>query len=219
MTPTPPSNAEAMETIQGEKAGLRRRMRRAREDMGQAERERAAAAILRNLLALPAFREARGVHCYLSLPGEVDTAGIFAACAELGKETWVPFLDRSPLQPRGRLGWAPWRPGDPLVTGELGVPEPLAEVRETGPPPETIDLVLAPGLAFDRQGGRLGYGKGYYDEFLARLLRREKSRGGPILAGLAFALQIAAFVPMTARDISMNWIVHESGWVEIPRIS
>ncbi len=219
MIPSPPPKAEAMETIQGEKAGLRRRMRHARESMGQAERERASAAILRNLLACPAFQEARGVHCYLSLLGEVDTAGIFAACAELGKKTWIPFVDRSPHPARSRLGWAPWRPGDPLVTGELGVPEPLPEVRETGPPPETIDLVLAPGLAFDRRGGRLGYGKGYYDDFLARLLRREKSRGRPLLAGLAFALQIAAFVPMTARDIPMNWIVHESGWVEIPRIS
>ncbi len=217
MIPSP--NAGVLETVQEVKAALRRRMRRAREGMGQAERERAAAAILRNLLALPAFQEARGVHCYLSLPGEVDTAGIFAACVELGKETWVPFVDRSSLQLRGELGWAPWRPGDPLVTGALGVPEPVPEVRETGPPPGNIDLVLAPGLAFDRQGGRLGYGKGYYDEFLTRLLRREKPRGGPLLAGLAFALQIAAAVPMTARDIPMNYIVHESGWVEIPPIS
>ena len=220
MPPTPPSapKASAMETVQEEKAALRRRMRQARDDMGEAEREHAAAAILRNLLSLPIFQQARGVHCYLSLPGEVDTAGIFAACVEQGKETYIPFVDRSSPSTQ-RLGWARWQPGDPLVTGPLGVAEPVPAARETGTPPGNIDLVLAPGLAFDRRGGRLGYGKGYYDEFLARLLDRTDTGKKPVLAGLAYALQIAASIPISTRDIPMNWIVHESGWMEIPPIS
>jgi 5-formyltetrahydrofolate cyclo-ligase len=98
-----------------------------------------------------------------------------------------------------------------LVRGRYGVLEPAAErparsIRATG-------LVLAPGIAFDLRGGRLGRGAGYYDRALAPIGKR---RDGPRFVGVAFDLQIVDRVPMQRHDVFMDAVVTESGlrWIQ-----
>ena len=83
-TPRQPSPLRAA------KRALREAVVARREAMGEPARQAASRRIVERVLDLPEFRAARGVHCFLSLPGEVDTAGIFAACAAAGKASYVP---------------------------------------------------------------------------------------------------------------------------------
>jgi 5-formyltetrahydrofolate cyclo-ligase len=72
-------------------------------------------------------------------------------------------------------------------------------------PPEQIDCVFVPGLAFDRHGGRLGFGGGYYDRFLCHI--------SPLasVCGLAFGIQVVPCVPQMPHDIRMHVLVTEQG--------
>ncbi|MDH4248280.1 MAG: 5-formyltetrahydrofolate cyclo-ligase, partial [Deltaproteobacteria bacterium] len=145
-------------TLAEHKRALRRQMMAEREALTPQERQAANAALRTQLEALPVFRKARTLHGFLSLPGEVDTAPILAERARSGVAIVVPIQ-----QPEtGTLGWSLWTPQEPLAPGPFGVPEPPPGTRRTVAL-ETVDLVLVPGVAFDRQGNRLGYGKGYYD--------------------------------------------------------
>lgn len=98
-----------------------------------------------------------------------------------------------------------WRPGDRLVAGPFGTREPAADAPETIP-----TLVLTPLLAFDRTGGRLGYGGGFYDRTLAGL-RRDAS---PLAVGVAYDAQEIDRAPMGDADQRLDWVVTESGIIQ-----
>jgi 5-formyltetrahydrofolate cyclo-ligase len=112
----------------------------------------------------------------------------------------------------------PWRAGERLELfaidgpGDLAVAsfqllEPSADVRaDPGRrvAPADVDLFIVPGVAFDRHGGRLGYGRGYYDRLLAL------ARTGAGVFGLAFEAQLVERVPAAAHDIPMNAVITEA---------
>jgi len=85
---------------------------------------------------------------------------------------------------------------------EMGIPEPEPEGEPV--PPEEFDFVLVPGVAFDRHGGRVGYGMGCYDRVLERL------REGVPMVGVGYDFQIYEEVPMEAHDVPLSAIVSES---------
>jgi 5-formyltetrahydrofolate cyclo-ligase len=210
----PPDSAGRSPILREAKRALREAVVARREAMGEPARVEASRRIAEHVLALPEFRSARGVHCFISLPGEVDTAPIFAACAAAGKDTYVPFQIRA----ERRLGCARWRQGEPLETGPFGVKEPLPARRE---PVDlgAIDLVLVPGAAFDRRGNRLGYGMGYYDGFLRSLAQRYGAAGWaapgliarPRSVALAFAVQVVDAVPTEPWDVRIPALLTEDG--------
>jgi len=212
------SSAGCPISLRETKRALRKEVLARREALGGSARRSASRRIAEQVLALPEFRSARGVHCFISLPGEVDTAAIFAACADAGKDTYVPYQ----IQAERRLGCARWRQGEPLVTGPFGVREPLPERWE---PVDlgAIDLVLVPGAAFDRRGNRLGYGMGYYDGFLRGLAERHGAAGwaAPGLIGrprsvaLAFAVQVVDAVPTEPWDVRIPSLLTESGVLSV----
>jgi 5-formyltetrahydrofolate cyclo-ligase len=120
-----------------------------------------------------------------------------ARLAGRGHPLALPRLDGS-----GRpLRFLAWRAGDVLDAGAFGLMEPQPAQPELLP-----DLVLVPLLAFDRQGGRLGYGKGYYDRTLAKLRAGPRP---PVAIGLAFADQEVADVPTGPHDVALDAVVTE----------
>lgn len=195
--------------LRREKADLRSRVRKLRAALSEEERAARSEAITAHLLALPAYHSATRIHCFISLPDEVDTTGIFAACLKAGKQTFVPVVDPA----RDALVSIRWRLGDPLIAGPFNVPIPPPTHR-ISISPEDIDLVLLPGLAFDDQGNRLGYGKGYYDRLLGELAEAGRRRGRPIppALGLAFHCQKVASVPTGEHDVACSGIITEKGW-------
>lgn len=145
--------------VKKEKAALRRELLARRDALpGRAEKSR---AIQSRVLALPEYRRARRVLLYLSKGSEVDTWPLLDCALAQGKEVYAPRC----LERPGRWPLPCFLPGG-LAGGGV---RPAGAHPGRCPPLERGqgDLCLVPGLAFDREGYRLGYGKGYYDCFLA----------------------------------------------------
>jgi 5-formyltetrahydrofolate cyclo-ligase len=106
----------------------------------------------------------------------------------------------------GRLQFLPLEPGDPMRPNRYGIDEPAAGRAPW--PLWTLDLILMPLVAVDRQGNRLGMGGGYYDRSLAAL-----SRGGrrPLLIGLAHQCQCTATLPDAHWDVPLDGVITEAG--------
>ncbi len=170
-----------------------RRLQQQREE----QRHRRSQAIWRQVQRLKAFREAKTVCCYVALPYEVQTWRMIEQMLARGKRVVVPLA-----QPRTkRLRLSEVRdPARDLARGAFGVWEPVrpalrpVAVRD-------LDLVLVPGLAFDRRGHRLGHGHGYFDRFLARVPKATST------VGLAYRFQLLDRLPAATHDRAVQTIL------------
>ena len=183
---------EGATDLRAVKAALRDRMRAVRSAIPEAEQARRSEAVARSLLAVPEASAARRVFTFLSFGSELSTAPAIAAFRERGVRVAVPVLDED------RMEAVDLPPGAALVPTPYGAMEPAERV---GVPAEEIDLVVAPGLAFDRAGRRLGYGGGYFDAFLPRLRR------GCAVVGICFAEQLVDQVPAGPHDRGVDLVV------------
>lgn len=180
------------------KAEIRRAMLAARRGLPGPEREERARTIARRLGELPAWRDAGIVHVYIgAVDGEVETREIVREGLERGMRVLCPRVRWSP---RG-LDTFEIRSLDDLEEGERGLAEPAPDRARRVAPGTPIDLVVVPGIAFDREGRRIGYGAGFYDRFLAET-------DAPRVA-LAYSLQVIDAVPAEPHDEPVDWIVTE----------
>jgi 5-formyltetrahydrofolate cyclo-ligase len=183
----------------GPKTALREQMRVIRGAIPPNERARRASLVEERLLGLEEFRVAHMVLLFYSFGSEVATRGIARHILAKGKRLLFPYLT-----PRG-MEAAEVRPGDPLVQSGYGPREPS---RRHPLDPDEVDLVVTPGLAFDRRGFRLGYGGGHYDRYLSRL------RPETIRIGLAYGDQLIDHVPDEPSDQKVHLVVTESEVVD-----
>jgi len=165
------------------------------------EKDRLSRVIGRRLVELAEYRCARTVMFYVHVRNEVRTQHLLPEVWTEGKRMVVPYCVK------GRIRLFELRSLDELAPGTLGVLEPRRELRDL---PERkadvadVDLVVVPGLAFDRCGGRIGYGKGYYDKLL------EHARPETALIALAFECQLVDRIPNHEHDVPMHKIVTEA---------
>ena len=185
--------------IADRKRALRRELRARRQAMAPELRAAASReAAWHALRGLP-WRARRRVALFWPLADEIDTLPLLNALHWLGAE---PLLPR--MEGRGRpLVFHRWTPEVALVEGPFRVLEPPAELPAVLP-----DLVLAPLLAFDAAGHRLGYGAGFYDMTFAAIAAVGVT---PLRAGFCFAGQEVADVPADATDVPLHWVVTEAG--------
>jgi 5-formyltetrahydrofolate cyclo-ligase len=181
------------------KDALRKQIYALRDRLTAAEIARKSKAVAGQLEKLPFYREAGTIMFFLSFRSEVDTLGMVRDNLERGSRVLVPktLPEERSLVPSQLLDLE----GD-LAPGYYDIPEPRQEALRPVAP-EEIDLLIVPGVAFDLQGNRLGYGGGYYDRFFERL------RPGVPLVALTFELQLVSRVPVEEWDRSMDWIVTE----------
>lgn len=159
------------------------------------DRRRKSEAIRRKLFRLAVFRKAKTVLCYVSLSYEVETRLLMKQMLETGKRVVVPLvhgrtLRLSEVRDLGR----------DLAPGAFGVWEPTPKASRPVRP-EELDLVLVPGVAFDRSGHRLGHGQGYFDRFLTRLPRTTPT------VGLCFAFQLLDRLPVSSHDQTVQTVL------------
>ncbi len=181
------------------KAALRARMIAARDAWAPEVRAAAGDAIRERLLALPEWAGAGTLFLYVSFRAEIDTRGLLAAAFAAGRRVLVPRVERA----RREIEAYETLSLDDLVPGQWGILEPGPEARPADP--AEIDLVVAPGLAFDAHGGRLGYGAGYYDRYLRR------TRPDCTRAGIAYEAQMVPEVPCGPDDERMHLVITEAG--------
>ena len=176
---------------------MRSEIRRDLDGMAPGRALAAGIAIDALLRVSQAWLEASEVAVFASLGGEVDTGPLIRSAAKAGKIVLLPRTLGV-----GQLEFAAIDESEALVPGPFGIREPLASCPVR--PLSGADLMLVPGLAFDRHGGRLGRGAGYYDRALAGA-----GRARPLCLGIGFALQLVERVPMTPLDARMDGVVTE----------
>ncbi|MDS1029199.1 5-formyltetrahydrofolate cyclo-ligase [Bacillota bacterium LX-D] len=155
--------------------------------------------IINKVIALEEYQKAKTIMLYLAFRNEVDTTLLIKHAMTEGKKVVIPVSDMQniALIPTELRNY----PGD-LEEGAYGILEPKKEAFHFVDPQE-IDLLIVPGVAFDGQGYRLGYGAGYYDRFIPQL------RTDTTILALAFELQIVQRVFPESHDKQMQFIVTE----------
>ena len=151
--------------------------------------------IYERIVSRSLFQAAQHVACYVSIQNEVDTHRLIKYALSVGKQVCVPVTQgRGVMDFQQIVSWGALKPT------RFGLLEPEYDVaRVIGP--EDLDLVIVPGVAFDRQGHRLGFGGGYYDRYLERC--------NATRLGLAYGFQVIDEVPVEANDAHMDWLVTE----------
>jgi 5-formyltetrahydrofolate cyclo-ligase len=179
------------------KAEARRKALDARDALPEAERERLAAAVRARALELPELAAAGTVMLFASFRSELDTAPIAEWVLRAGKTLCLPRI----LGPRRMAAFRVTDRATDLAPGTWSIPEPREGLPEV--PPQTIDLVFVPGSAFDEEGGRCGWGGGFYDTYLPL------TRPGTPRVALAFEAQLVPKIAGEAHDLPVTAIVTE----------
>ena len=172
----------------------------------QLNKDELSVAICEKFMTLPAYAAARTVMFYIDVRSEVRTRQALPAALASGKKIIVPWCNAA-----GELELFPLENMDELALGMYKILEPKAELRDLPArqvKPEEIDLVMVPGVAFDRRGARMGHGKGYYDKLL------QHARKDTPLVALAFECQLFPEIPTASHDIFMDKLITEAAVYE-----
>ena len=178
---------------------LRRELRAKRRALPPVIRIAAAESLATRLLSVP----------FAPLSGHV--AGYWAMDGEIALHAWQMRLPEGctyclpVLHEDGRLRFAPWRPGAPLVTNQHGIPEPDV-AGDALLRPEEMALIVLPLVGFDARGHRLGMGGGWYDRSFAF---RQSGKAPPWLVGAAFSLQQTDALASASWDVAMDAVCSE----------
>ena len=177
------------------KASLRQAALARRDAMPEDARIEASLTVADRCADLLPITPGMVVSGFLPIRSEIDIRPLMMLLADRGARLCVPAIVDGRLQFRHLVRGAPLEPQG------FGTYAPGAEAAVLDP-----ELMLVPLAVFDRQGGRIGYGRGYYDSAIAALTDKGTP---PILAGVAFAVQEAETVPMEPHDIRLPMIVTE----------
>ena len=197
-----------------DKAELRAHARSLRRAIPAEARAAKDDAIAQRVVSLPEIRAAKAVACYVSVRSEVATTRILRELLARGTLVAVPALVRAHGDPgtdepgAWRMQFArlqhPWG----LKTGALGIPEPVQPWEDVDG--DRLDAIVVPGVAFTRDGARLGNGGGYFDRYLAQ---HPKARR----IGIAFAEQVVERIPHEPHDAPLDVLVTDAETLRFPR--
>lgn len=176
---------------------LRKQMKRMRNDMDSSSMFSKSQAVLERIVVLNQYRNSEKIFTYVSSNNEVDTIMLIDYSLSIEKRVFVPkvigkemlfyeITDISELSP-----------------GYMGIFEPSTDGKE--PDCSKTGLICMPGLAFDRNKNRLGYGGGYFDRYLA-------GDNSLYKVALAYDFQILDYIPNTCNDIRPDMVITESEW-------
>lgn len=178
------------------KRALRARVVAARDGLTAKDRAVRSAAIAARFAALPEARAARTLLCFVTFGSEVDTAPIIDWALAQDKTVAAPRI----VAPGTMVAHRITNPAYDLKEGKYGILAPRADLPLMAP--EDFDLVLMPGSTFCADGGRVGYGGGFYDTYLAQAANARR-------IALAFELQLVDKLPCETHDLPAHVIVTE----------
>lgn len=189
-----------MSAVAGAKAALRSEVRARIAAMPEERRASDSAEVVRHIVADATWRAARSVLLFMPLPDEVRIRPLMDAAWAAGKSVALPASDAATgaYVARRVLSGADLRPG------RFGILEPREECPEV--PFSALDLVLVPGIAFDRAGNRLGRGRGFYDRMLAL-------SPDAVSCGVGFDGQVVARVPVEPHDVKLHRVWTPTGQI------
>lgn len=182
--------------VPNDKRALRTAFMEKRKEAAALHGETAGPAMAKLFLAHFSPKPGEAVAGYMPMRNEADPLPLLAALHEKGVATALPRIEAR----EGALGFYAWAPGDPLIEGPFGTKEPSIKAAHVVP-----GILIVPLLAFDSDGGRLGYGGGFYDRTLEELRLRHRV----MAVGLAFSAQQAENLPTEPHDAVLDAVVTE----------
>lgn len=194
--------SQSEDTHQIEKRELRRLLRARRRALPRWKQQHVARRLASIVTRQTCYRRSRTIAAYLSNDAEIDPIPLLDAAHAAGKCILLPRLREKHLE------FAVYRPGGSgLRRNRFNIPEPIGPAVSL----KRIDIVFMPLVGFDRQGGRLGMGGGFYDRTFSKAGKRNAD--GPRLIGLAYACQEVARLPHEEWDVRMTVVVTEQEWI------
>jgi 5-formyltetrahydrofolate cyclo-ligase len=203
-----------------DKKALRKEIRGKLKQLTRDEIKEQSDRVWQRLFSLSQYQQAKSVGLFLSMPtSEICTEQVCKHALAQGKAIYVPQVGQNFEQADMELVQVV---GDAPVDGEpfyfdwprnkWGIPEPPEGMPLTCAQPGEVDLIVVPGLAFDRKGNRLGQGKGYYDRFLLRMMAPDVKP--PLLVAVGLDCQLANHVPTESYDKQMDMLLLPSEGID-----
>jgi len=180
------------------KEEIRKKILSLRDSQTEEEMRTKSELIQKRVFNLPEFKKAKTILFYVSMRSEVRTEQMIKQALKQGKRIVVP---KSNVKER-KLILSELKDFDELESGTFNIPEPKKEFFRLVSP-EELDLIIVPGVVFDKDGDRIGYGMGFYDNFLSSLKKRI-----PVV-GLAYELQIVDDITVHDKDVTVDKVVTE----------
>ncbi len=191
--------------IFNKKKKLRKEILIKRKNIDIVEKEKMDTKILDEFYEKKYYREAKNIFIYISYDSEINTKGIINKALKDNKKIYVPRTEfKTRLMDAVEITSL-----DNLIKSEYGILEPAIE--EPHIDPNELDLIVVPGVAFDRNGGRMGYGAGYYDRYFKRISKDRIKKIAKL--ALAYDFQILEKIPMNEQDVPVNYIITEKEFI------
>lgn len=191
--------------IFNEKKVLRKEILTKRKNLDTAEKENMDKKILDRFFESKYYKEAKKIFIYISYDSEIDTIKIIDKAFKDGKKIYVP---RTEFESR-LMDAVEITSFDNLIKSSYGILEPSINTPYINP--NELDLIVVPGVAFDRKGGRMGYGAGFYDRYFKKINKDNIERITKL--ALAYDFQVLKEVPMSAQDVPVDYIITEKEFI------
>ena len=191
--------------IETMKQGIRQSIIAARQKLTVAEHDEYSQIISKRIMQLEAYANAETVLGYMSFGAEFATTHWLQQALQAGKQVLLPRVNSTSKQ------LELYKVNDlvsDVAAGLWSIPEPLPDRCTKVEDLTQVDFILLPGVAFARDGGRLGYGGGFYDKLLARITPSGSS-DHPVLVAAAFSMQLLEDIPQEATDRKVHWLLTE----------
>jgi len=185
-----------------DKKSLRKEITLRRDSLSPDIRKVKDQAACARLMSMNEYRNAGTILLYASFRSEVDTENLIRQALADNRVVVLPRCDQSDET----LKLFAIRQWSDLIRGCWGILEPIESTYRIINI-KSVDIVIAPGVAFDEDCNRLGYGKGYYDKLLSK---RESVAGAPLsplVIGLAYEEQIVPYIPCSPHDMKMDFVI------------
>lgn len=185
----------------GNKKAIREMVLKKRDELNPNLKEELDNNIFTRLINSNFYKESQSIFSFVSFGSEVDTIRIIGHALKEGRMVCVPKI---PSRDKGMEVYS-IRGFDELKEGYYKILEPVEGLRKVSG--EEIDLILMPGVAFDRQGGRVGYGAGFYDRYLRSMTKNINK------IALAYDFQLINRVPTDEFDVSIDGIITDREFI------
>lgn len=187
--------------IKARKKFLRKKFLAERAAVPVVERDRISRELVKKFLATELYRESEIIMAYAATPDELQLGELFDAIFEDGKILAIPFIVGKGIMQAVKVPSL-----DSLEIGAFNILTVKESLRQFIAP-ALIDCVIVPGAAFDKSGGRLGLGGGYYDRFLSRAVNAKK-------IALAYDFQIVESLPLENHDAKIDAVLTPKNCLE-----
>ncbi|XP_008292972.1 5-formyltetrahydrofolate cyclo-ligase [Stegastes partitus] len=198
----------SMSALRAAKQALRRDIKRRVAALSDAEKQRQSLVVSQKLIRHPKYVSAQRIAVFLSMHDEVCTQEVLRDVFKRGKTCFIPrYESNSSHMDMLKLNSLQDMETLPLTSWNIRQPAEDDNSRDEALATGGLDLILMPGLGFDRVGKRLGRGKGFYDNFLERCNRHPK--GKPYTIALAFKEQLCQEIPVDDNDVLIDEVLYE----------